>query len=49
MKHANGCAGRPARFEGMSQDELGVSALLSGARIAWFEDPDGNVLWLTQW
>jgi catechol 2,3-dioxygenase-like lactoylglutathione lyase family enzyme len=36
------------RFAGMDQDELGVWASPSGARVAWFKDPDGNVLSLTQ-
>jgi catechol 2,3-dioxygenase-like lactoylglutathione lyase family enzyme len=36
------------RFEGMEQDERGVWRSPSGARVAWFHDPDGNVLSLTQ-
>jgi len=39
------------RFEsyGMAgQDERGIWKSPSGARIAWFKDPDGNVLSLTQ-
>ena len=32
------------RFPGMDQDELGIWRSPSGARIAWFRDPDGNVL-----
>jgi len=36
------------RFPGMDQDELGVWRSPSGARIAWFKDPDGNVLSVTQ-
>jgi len=36
------------RFPGMAQDELGIWASPSGARVAWFKDPDGNVLSLTQ-
>ncbi len=36
------------RFEGMDQDDLGVWTAPSGARVAWFSDPDGNVLSLTQ-
>ena len=35
-------------FPGMAQDELGIWASPSGARVAWFKDPDGNVLSLTQ-
>lgn len=36
------------RYEGMTQDDLGVWTSPSGALIAWFMDPDGNVLSLTQ-
>jgi len=36
------------RYEGMVQDDLGIWTSPSGARIAWFHDPDGNVLSLTQ-
>lgn len=32
------------RYEGMDQDERGVWTAPSGARIAWFHDPDGNNL-----
>jgi catechol 2,3-dioxygenase-like lactoylglutathione lyase family enzyme len=37
-----------ARFEGVEQDELGIWAAPGGARVAWFADPDGNTLSLTQ-
>lgn len=37
-----------ARFPGMEQDGDGVWNSPSGARIAWFQDPDGNTLSLTQ-
>ncbi len=36
------------RFEGMQQDELGIWASPSGARVAWFKDPDGNILSVTE-
>ncbi len=36
------------RYEGMPQDEQGIWTSPSGAKIAWFEDPDGNTLSLTQ-
>jgi hypothetical protein len=32
----------------MSQDALGVWTSPSGAKVAWFKDPDGNNLSLTQ-
>ena len=35
------------RYEGMEQDDLGIWTAPSGARVAWFCDPDGNVLSLT--
>jgi predicted enzyme related to lactoylglutathione lyase len=36
------------RYEGLSQDELGIWTSPSGGRIAWFKDPDENILSLTQ-
>jgi catechol 2,3-dioxygenase-like lactoylglutathione lyase family enzyme len=36
------------RYEGMGQDELGVWSAPSGAKIAWFKDPDGNTLSITE-
>lgn len=36
------------RFPGVIQDELGTWTAPSGAKIAWFKDPDGNILSLTQ-
>jgi len=36
------------RYDGMEQDGRGTWSPPSGARIAWFKDPDGNVLSLTQ-
>jgi catechol 2,3-dioxygenase-like lactoylglutathione lyase family enzyme len=35
-------------YDGMEQDELGIWTSPSGARIAWFKDPDGNTLSLAQ-
>jgi|SRR5919109_491838 catechol 2,3-dioxygenase-like lactoylglutathione lyase family enzyme len=43
--------GQGVHFEqyGMKgQDEQGVWSSPSGAKVAWFKDPDGNVLSLTQ-
>lgn len=36
------------RFPGMDQDALGIWDSPSGARVAWFKDPDGNILSVTQ-
>ena len=36
------------RYEGMDQDDRGIWNSPSGARVAWFLDPDGNNLSLTQ-
>jgi catechol 2,3-dioxygenase-like lactoylglutathione lyase family enzyme len=36
------------RFAGMNQDEEGIWKSPSGARVAWFKDPDGNTLSITQ-
>jgi catechol 2,3-dioxygenase-like lactoylglutathione lyase family enzyme len=36
------------RYPGMGQDVRGIWTSPSGARIAWFKDPDGNTLSITQ-
>jgi predicted enzyme related to lactoylglutathione lyase len=36
------------RHEGMGQDGRGIWTAPGGAKVAWFKDPDGNVLSLTQ-
>jgi hypothetical protein len=36
------------RYHGMQQDQLGVWSSPSGAKVAWFKDPDGNVLSVTE-
>ena len=36
------------RYAGMEQDELGVWRSPGGARVAWFKDPDGNLLSVTE-
>jgi len=35
-------------YEGLGQDSDGVWATPDGALVAWFRDPDGNTLSLTQ-
>lgn len=37
-----------ARFAGMDQDERGVWTTPSGDQVAWFRDPDGNLLSVTE-
>jgi len=36
------------RYEGMPQDDLGIWSSPSGARVAWFADPEDNTLSLTE-
>ncbi len=36
------------RFPGLPQDPQGIWAAPGGAKVAWFKDPDGNVLSLSQ-
>jgi hypothetical protein len=35
------------RFDGMDQDPRGIWTTPGGDRVAWFTDPDGNVLSVT--
>jgi catechol 2,3-dioxygenase-like lactoylglutathione lyase family enzyme len=36
------------RYPNMGQDEHGVCTFPTGDKVAWFKDPDGNVLSLSQ-
>lgn len=36
------------KFPGLKQDKAGIWTAPGGARVAWFKDPDGNILSLTQ-
>ena len=36
------------KFAGMPQDQHGIWNSPSGAKVAWFKDPDGNILSLSQ-
>jgi catechol 2,3-dioxygenase-like lactoylglutathione lyase family enzyme len=38
----------PVDFPGLDQDDDGIWQSPSGAMVAWFRNPDGNVLSLTQ-
>ena len=37
-----------ARYPFLEQDDAGIWSAPGGAKVAWFRDPDGNVLSLTQ-
>jgi catechol 2,3-dioxygenase-like lactoylglutathione lyase family enzyme len=37
-----------ARYPGFEQDAQGIWTAPTGARVAWFNDPDGNTLQLTE-
>jgi catechol 2,3-dioxygenase-like lactoylglutathione lyase family enzyme len=36
------------RYKFMQQDELGIWTSPNGAKVAWFKDPDGNILSVTE-
>jgi catechol 2,3-dioxygenase-like lactoylglutathione lyase family enzyme len=36
------------RYDGMGQDALGIWLAPGGGKVAWFKDPDGNTLSLTE-
>ena len=36
------------RYAGMAQDEHGIWLAPGGARVAWFKDPEGNLLSITE-
>ena len=36
------------KYDGFGQDDIGIWNSPSGARVAWFKDPDGNTISLTQ-
>jgi catechol 2,3-dioxygenase-like lactoylglutathione lyase family enzyme len=36
-------------YEGFGQDENGIMTFPNGAKVAWFKDPDGNLLSLDQY
>jgi catechol 2,3-dioxygenase-like lactoylglutathione lyase family enzyme len=36
------------RYAGMNQDELGIWTSPTGAKVAWFKDPDGNILSISE-
>ena len=36
------------RYSGLRQDALGICVFPNGDQVAWFKDPDGNILSITQ-
>ena len=40
---------RFARYPDLEQDALGIWSAPSGARVAWFPDPDGNLLSVSEY
>jgi catechol 2,3-dioxygenase-like lactoylglutathione lyase family enzyme len=36
------------RFDGLKQDNAGIWTSPTGAKVAWFRDPDGNILSLSE-
>jgi catechol 2,3-dioxygenase-like lactoylglutathione lyase family enzyme len=36
------------KFSGLAQDESGIWIAPGGAKVAWFKDPDGNILSISQ-
>ena len=44
IKELTGAGVHFERFPNMKQDDLGVWASPTGAKVAWFKDPDGNIL-----
>jgi catechol 2,3-dioxygenase-like lactoylglutathione lyase family enzyme len=48
VSHLNAKGVSFERFPGMPQDELGIWSAPGGAKVAWFKDPDGNILSLSQ-
>lgn len=36
------------RYQGFAQDDRGITTFADGTRVAWFKDPDGNLLSLAQ-
>jgi catechol 2,3-dioxygenase-like lactoylglutathione lyase family enzyme len=36
------------RYDGLEQDELGIWTAPGGAKVAWFKDPDGNTLSISE-
>ncbi len=48
IKSLNGKGIFCERFGFLEQDDLGIWTAPGGSKIAWFKDPDGNILSLTE-
>lgn len=48
MRSLRGSGVRFERYDHLEQDEAGVWSAPDGTRVAWFSDPDGNVLSIRQ-
>lgn len=48
IKQLNKKGVRFQRYDGVPQDELGVWTTPEGSKVAWFKDPEGNILSLTE-
>jgi catechol 2,3-dioxygenase-like lactoylglutathione lyase family enzyme len=48
VRELRGAGVKFERFTGMPQDELGIWRSPGGAQVAWFKDPDGNLLSVSQ-
>jgi predicted enzyme related to lactoylglutathione lyase len=48
MAELTGAGVQFKRYDGMTQDDAGVWTAPGGSRIAWFEDPDANIISLQQ-
>jgi catechol 2,3-dioxygenase-like lactoylglutathione lyase family enzyme len=48
VKELMGAGVQFERYAFMKQDELGIWTTPTGAKVAWFKDPDGNILSVSQ-
>jgi catechol 2,3-dioxygenase-like lactoylglutathione lyase family enzyme len=48
MKELTGRGVMFEKYKGFPQDEAGVCIFPDGTKVAWFKDPDGNTLSVTQ-
>jgi len=49
IKHLRGRVVNFANYDGLGQDRDGIWLSPGGGQLAWFKDPDGNTLSLTQY